>query len=157
MSCHVDKMSSKVKSHMHSRAEQQTRLTSEIGTEVLLARILRAIRRYKNSAMERNICRWSFDGLHLVWGILGSLADHSKIFFSGWNWTATKGYSFASRVERYFSPCMSQFTERGFQNFSIPYLVDKINEINKLASLEATLVRNSAHRLTYLLTDGGEV
>ena len=30
-------------------------------------------------------------------------------------------------------------------------------DINKLASLEATLVRNSAHRHTYLLTDGGEV
>ena len=29
-SCHVDKMSSKVKSHMHSRAEEQTRSSSEI-------------------------------------------------------------------------------------------------------------------------------
>ena len=33
----------------------------------------------------------------------------------------------------------------------------KILYINKLASLEATLVRNSAHPLTHLLTDRGKV
>ena len=93
---------------------------------------------------------------YLVCGILGSLTDHSKIFFSGWNWTPTNGYLFAykdiemktlqggvakavqchflsifekkknafltSMVEMYFNPCMSQFTDKGFQNLSIPYL-----------------------------------
>ena len=32
-----------------------------------------------------------------------------------------------------------------------------VNVINKLASLEATLVRNSAHSLTHLLPDRGKV
>ena len=32
---------------------------------------------------------------YLVCGIFGSLMDHSKMFFSGWNWTPTNGYLFA--------------------------------------------------------------
>ena len=45
---------------------------------------------------------------------------------------------------------------RPLQAVNTPSLKEQIEE-NKLASLEATLVRNSAHPLTHLLTHRGKV
>ena len=46
---------------------------------------------------------WWFDP-NLLWGIFPTVfVAHSKIFFSGWNWTPTNGYLCASIVEIYFS------------------------------------------------------
>ena len=54
---------------------------------------------------------------YLVCGILGSLTDHSKMFFSGWNWTPTNGYLFAYKdIE------VSLFVSFSEEKKCIPYL-----------------------------------
>ena len=56
----------------------------------------------------QRIGQCDYSSLYLLWGMFPlEPVAHSKIFFSGWNWTPTNGYSWASMVEMYFNLFLS--------------------------------------------------
>ena len=79
-----------------------------------LARFIKYVEKYKAT---ETACLFenSFKDLHndyssfyLLWGMFAlEPVAHSKMFFSGWNWTPTNGYSWASMVEIYFNMFLS--------------------------------------------------